>query len=989
MIRVAAPPLITFPILGGFDDRGRLFIAENAGVNLNQDALAQQMPSRVTMLEDTDGDGIFDRSSTFADKLAFPQGAQWYDGSLYVASPPSIWRLEDADGDGRSDSRKEIATGFKFTGNAADVHGPFLHPSGRIYWCHGRKGHEVYQQDGSLVSKGLGARIWSVRPDGTDIQVHAGGGMDNPAKVTFNQEGDVFGTVNIYRGSPRSDAVIHWVHGGVYPRTDQEPVLAEFRRTGDLLSAFALLGHVAPSGTTLVRNESWGAEYQGNLFLAEFNTRRIMRIALERDGATFRGRPEVFASTATEGVHFTDVIEDADGSLLVVDTGAWFRMGCPTSGVARPDISGGIYRIRRTGAARQADPRGNSIAWAQLSPAALAAHLGDARPVVRERAVTGLARKGDAAVEALGAALGDSRYLVRSNAVWALTRIGTPAARTAARRALGDADFRVRQVACQSAFTTLDQNAFGQLITRLTDEAPAVKREAARALGRLKNPAAIAALADAAAATENAPVLMHAFVYALNEIANPDETRKLLAHRHPRGRRAGLIALDQIPNGNLTAGPVFESLRSPDAELRSAALPIAIKRTAWSREAADFLPFAFAEAKDAARTETGARILTAFIAAPEVRAWLRTQLAPAAGLPAFSLRIAVDAIGSASGTWDDSWRGPLIAALRSPDLALAQAVLRAIATHRAHDFSTELRDVARDAARPTAFRVAALQTAAGDDKVIEADAFQMLIEPFTTGGSAEARMQTASVLAGAKLNREQTLKLISLVPSAGPMELAQLLGAFQRGPTDAALATELLAKLKASPARWSLVGGEVQAVFRRFRSPIPEDAAPLVSEIMNQAVAKESRVTELEKIAVGGDAAHGRTAFFAGAGACVSCHRIGNVGAKLGPDLSQIGRIRNARDLLEAIAFPDATIARGYESFRVETKTGETLMGTIPRETADHVIVGTTDNREVPVPRASIAKLEAVANSLMPPGLERALDAKTLADMIAFLTSLK
>jgi len=227
VVPVALPPLVTFPMLGNFDDRGRLFVAENAGVNLDENELDAKRPNKITMLEDTDGDGIFDRSSVFADQLAFPMGAVWHEGALFVTSAPGLWRLEDRDGDGRADSRALLATGFKSNGNAADVHGPFLHPNGRLYWCHGRKGHEVYQNGGgALVSKGLGARVWSCRPDGSDIQVHAGGGMDNPVEVAFNQEGEIFGTVNIFQGAPRSDAILHWVHGGVYPRTDQEPVIA-------------------------------------------------------------------------------------------------------------------------------------------------------------------------------------------------------------------------------------------------------------------------------------------------------------------------------------------------------------------------------------------------------------------------------------------------------------------------------------------------------------------------------------------------------------------------------------------------------------------------------------------------------------------------------------------------------------------------------------------------------------------------------------------
>ena len=407
VIPVALPPLVTFPMLGNFDDRGRLFVAETAGVNLDEKELDAKRPGRITVLEDADGDGIFDRSSVFADQLAFPMGAVWHEGALFVTSAPGLWRLEDRDGDGRADSRAILATGFKSTGNAADVHGPFLHPNGRLYWCHGRKGHEVYQiPGGALVSKGLGARIWSCRPDGSDIQVHAGGGMDNPVEVAFNQQGEMFGTANIVHGTPRNDAILHWVHGGVYPRSDQEPVLAEFKRTGDLVPPVAFIGHVAPAGIALPRSESWGAEYRNNLFYAEFNTHRVMRLPLQRNGASYRGATQPFATTADSGVHFTDAIEDADGSLLVIDTGAWFYRGCPTSGASRPEITGGIYRIRRIGAPRPADPRGNAIAWKTSSPESLVALLGDPRHVVRDRAVAELARRGDAAVPALTSALG-------------------------------------------------------------------------------------------------------------------------------------------------------------------------------------------------------------------------------------------------------------------------------------------------------------------------------------------------------------------------------------------------------------------------------------------------------------------------------------------------------------------------------------------------------------------------------------------------------
>ena len=77
----AAAPLVAHPIMAGFDDRGRLYVADNAGLNLSADELQKQLPNMIRMLEDTDGDGRYDRATLFADKMTFPQGAAWYRGA--------------------------------------------------------------------------------------------------------------------------------------------------------------------------------------------------------------------------------------------------------------------------------------------------------------------------------------------------------------------------------------------------------------------------------------------------------------------------------------------------------------------------------------------------------------------------------------------------------------------------------------------------------------------------------------------------------------------------------------------------------------------------------------------------------------------------------------------------------------------------------------------------------------------------------------------
>jgi glucose/arabinose dehydrogenase len=106
--KVAGQPLVNYPLFACFDDRGRLYVAEGTGKNVPGTELVDLKLGKITRLEDTDGDGKFDVSTTFADGLVFPQGVLWHDGAVYVASHPAIWRFEDTDGDGRADKQEQL-----------------------------------------------------------------------------------------------------------------------------------------------------------------------------------------------------------------------------------------------------------------------------------------------------------------------------------------------------------------------------------------------------------------------------------------------------------------------------------------------------------------------------------------------------------------------------------------------------------------------------------------------------------------------------------------------------------------------------------------------------------------------------------------------------------------------------------------------------------------------------------------------------------------
>ena len=126
-------------------------------------------------------------------------------------------------------------------------------------------------------------------------------------------------------------------------------VIDEHPRTGEVMPVMTHLGPAAPAGLMHYESSAFGKEYQNNLFTACFNLHKVTRHILEPTGATYKTRDSDFLVSDNTDFHPTDVFEDADGSLIVVDTGGWYKLCCPTSQLHKPDVLGGIYRIRYTG----------------------------------------------------------------------------------------------------------------------------------------------------------------------------------------------------------------------------------------------------------------------------------------------------------------------------------------------------------------------------------------------------------------------------------------------------------------------------------------------------------------------------------------------------------------------------------------------------------------------------------------------------------------
>ena len=133
----------------------------------------------------------------------------------------------------------------------------------------------------------------------------------------------------------------------------------------------------------------------------------------------------------------------------------------------------------------------------------------------------------------------------------------------------------------------------------------------------------------------------------------------------------------------------------------------------------------------------------------------------------------------------------------------------------------------------------------------------------------------------------------------------------------------------------------------------------------------------------------GQEVYHSAKAACAACHAIGYLGGRVGPDLTRIARVRNRRDLLEAIIFPSASIVQNYEPVTVVTVNGRVHNGLIQRETDTELVLATGPDKEVRIARSDIEESNRSKVSVMPAGLDKQLTPQQLADLVEFLTTRK
>ena len=987
--RVASPDLLTYPMFGSFDGQGRLFVFESDGSSPTTEDMLKNPSYHVRLLEDINGDGIFDKSKIFADSLSFPKGGVFYKGSLYVTASPDLLRFTDTDSDGVADKREVILTGWVLNHNGASLGGPFFGPDGWMYLTDARRGFNIATKEGANL-KGNSARIWRCRPDGSDLESMCGGGYDNAVEIAFMPSGETVGTMT-YFIDPQAgmrDAIMHWVEGGVYPKPYSVIEEDSFKLTGDLMPVMSKMARVAPSGIMRYRGDAFGKEYNGNLFNAEFNTGRIMRRQVIPEGATYRTIDEPFITSTVSDVHLTDVWEDADGSMLILNTGGWFIAGCPLSRVAKLEVHGGIYRITKNGAVKTDDAWGHKLDLTTLSAENITQYTKDPRHAVLDNVIEKLVDLGEAAVIPIrNSLLIAAHENIRAAGVFALYRIHTRNAIRELRSALQDTSVVVRTAAARAVGLAKDEESVNTLMDLAVKDKAPVRRQAATALGQIGDIRAVSALLHAAADSPDRFV-EHAIIYSLITLHTPDPLIAAMAHPSWKVRKAAVIALDQMQGSPLRKEMLVPFLASADAQVRNTGIWVASHHADWSDIVLDFLQNQLSAADLPAESASPVRdLMITFSGNKQLQHFMGMQLENTS-TPGARKALLIDVISHAPvKEIPGVWIQPLGKLLQGGDPAIRSLVLGLVESRSIRLLNDQLKLIVKNANTPADFRLKALGSIRRSEPTFPDPDFQIALQYLDKKNESPIRQLAARVLASGKLNDTQLLQLAKdQLAQTDLFLLPNLVGAFE-GNSNAAVGEALVTALQSSANRLdNLSEQDLQQLFSKYPPSIKTSAEPLLAALREKNAARLSQLEAVSAQLKRGDVGQGRELFY-GKAICSSCHAIGNKGGDFAPDLTNIGQIRSKHDILEAILYPSASFAREHETSRIITKT-TAYTGIIKEQLPDVVLLATGPGQVVRVERTDIIGIEPHGVSMMPPGLDKQLSSGELSDLMAYLTSL-
>jgi putative membrane-bound dehydrogenase-like protein len=910
---VAAEPLVASPVAIDFGPDGKLWVAEMADYPTGPGG-KYEPGGRIKVLEDTDGDGVYDKATVFLDGLPFPTGVTVWRKGVLICAAPDILYAEDTDGDGKADVVRKLFSGFGTHNYQARVNSLAWALDGWVYGSCGLFGGKIecFGPGGKSLVVNLGDRDFRIDPDHGLLEPATGRTQQGRVR---NDWDDWFGcdNSNLCRHYPLAD---HYLkrnpHVAVEKTAYSVPDYPDSHRLYPLSKELQLFKLSGPPGHTtaacglgIYRDNLLGADYQGNAFVCEPVNLLVHRLVLTPKSSTFSGRrakgkekSEFLASTDT-WFRPVQVRTGPDGSLWVVDMYRYViehPRWIPPEDLAKADLRAGssMGRIYRVFAADQG-PRPIRRLDTLKTPE-LVALLDSANGWQRDLASQMLLWNPDpAAVAPLEKMAAEAtRPEARVHALAVLAGMGRLRPALVA-TALADGHAGVRRHAVRLAEPLIaGEPGLGPLLLKRALDADAqVRLQLAYTLGAWRDPRAGTALADVLANHAGDPFLAAAVFSSLNAENLPVVITRLF-ERHA----------DALP---------------PPQQLQR------LFGTAAALKQPQLLT-------DALRRVTAA----------SPQGYARWQLAALAGI--LSAR---------------------------PFEALTDNELRPVV----QGMLAHARKVAASPATPEDERILALGLL-GQEKA-QRDAETTLLRDLLAPQNPTA-VQAAAMTAAGKFPGDVGAGLLierwkQLTP---PLQTQALDVLLSREPWQALLLDRV--------AKGEIPAGNIDAARRqRLLASKSEAIRTRAAQLFAQAGADRQKVLAAyqDVTTSAGDAKRGKAVFVK---SCAACHRLGDVGNAVGPDLASLSTKTPAYLLIE-ILDPNRNVDSRYVGYLAVTRAGRSFTGVLTAETATSITLRGQDGKEQAILRADLDELISTGRSLMPEGLERDLSRQDLADVIAFI----
>ncbi|WP_417396349.1 PVC-type heme-binding CxxCH protein [Gimesia chilikensis] len=935
---VAAEPLLRDPVALAFDENGRMFVVEYPEYNQQFAKDKQPVTGSVRMLEDTDGDGQYDKSTVFVSDLAAPSAVACYDGGLFVAAAPDLLFCKDTDGDGTADTREVVFTGFRRLENRTD---PSLNT---LLWGLDNRFHACTSYSGSEVravkhpdepARSIRNRGFLFDPRTQRFDLSSGGGQHGLAIDDWGQEflcsnsspvkmlmyDDRYLARNPYLKAPAPAVEI--TEGGKhtqlfrispeeYWRQERTRLRNEGKFRGSNEGGKSSGFFTSATGVTIYRGDAWPAEYRGSVFVGEPANNLVFRGQLEPDGVGLVARRadagrEFLASTDTRfrPVQFAN---GPDGNLYVIDMnrdlieGAMFL---PPELLKKVNVNGGdqrgrIYRIVRDNFEQSPLPQLGKATTAEL--VGLLSHRNGWHRDTAARLI--YERQDQSAVPLLKQLAVESDY---------------PVARMTALYAL-------------EGLEALDE---ASLLRALKDDVPEVRVHALRlAEQRVQESKAIR---DQLLAMGEDPAfkVRYQLAFSLGELNSSTERNAVLASlamRDGQDQWMELAILSSLAEG---AGTVFQRLAREDA-YRSSKAGIHILNALARQTGAAGRP---------QETEVVLNSLLQWSAAQEQQAAVLLTLL--AAQPEKT---------------------------RRTFLNRHQAALKPIMGRVLED----AREEALDTRLPVKQRLTAIERLGFAPYAEVRDVFSELLEP--------QQVNPVQVAAIVQLGQFPDQEIAALLISGWPKMTPDLrTKAAETLLSRAAWSGALIDAIEAgSIGRGDLSPARVDLLKQHPDKRLADRVKQLYAD---RSLARRDEVVQQYQSALktDGDVASGKAVFKK---VCSACHRLEGVGTAVGADLKAI-RDRGKAGVLLHILDPNREVKPQYMSYTLVLESGQVLSGMIADESVNSITVRKPDGTSTTVLRINIEEIRSSGLSFMPEGLEKQLDQRAMADLLAYLMSLQ